>query len=266
MLEYKGLPFEEVNVDLGKKPPHFTETYAAISLDAEARAKAPILEVGLPGEPGHVRLIESEVVARYLEDAFPSPPMQPVDPARRALGNLFTATFTELLANTYNTCLGAKSQEKVDQAMVAIRRGLHAVEQGLVRYGSDQGPFFEGEEFGFVEAMTGPFVARMLVNLKHHRGVDILAMQDLPRAGRWMKAICDHPAVVNTTPSEKSLLAIPPFLQPFLKLHCSPESAAAVPTSAAAAEAAFASSVDAGLIHKGKAPRDRSGGDGRSKL
>lgn len=266
MLEYKGLPFEEVNVDLGRKPPHFSETYAAISLDAEARAKAPILEVGFLGEPGHVRLIESEVVARYLEDAFPSPPMQPADPARRALGNLFAATFTELLANTYNVCLGAKSQKGVDQAMVAIRRGLFAVEQGLARYGSSQGPFFEGSELGIVEALTAPFVVRMLINMKHHRGVDVLAMQDLPRAGKWMKAICDHPAITNTLPSDKSLLAIPPFLEPFFKTHCSQESVAAVPTSAAAAEAAFAATVDTGLIHKGRAPRDRSAGDAKPRL
>lgn len=266
MLEHKGLPFEEVNVDLGRKPPHFSDAYAAISLDFGARAKAPILEVGQPGEPGHVRLIESEVVARYIEDAFPSPPMQPSDPARRALGNLFVATFTELLANTYNVCLGSKTQQKVDEAMVTIRRGLFAVEKGLEQIGSGQGPFFEGAELGIVEALTGPFVVRMLVNLRHHRGVDILAMDDLPKARAWMQAICTHPAIINTTPSEKSLLAIPPFLEPFFKTHCSPESVAAIPASAAAGEAAFAASVDAGLVHKGKAPRDRSRDESKSKL
>lgn len=264
MLDYKGLPFEEVNVDLGKKPKHFTMTYAEISIDVEARAKAPILEVGSPGEPGHVRLIESEPVARYIEDAFPTPPMQPTDPARKALGNMFVTTFMELLANQYSFCLGAKSQAKVDSTMVDIRRGLFAIESGLEKYSAGTGPFFEGTELGIVEALTAPFVVRMLINMKRHRGVDILAMEDIPRAAAWMTAIRDHPALTNTTPSDKSLCAIPVFLEPFFQATCSAEAATARPRSAAAAEAAFAATIDAGLVHKGKAPRDRSDTVGRS--
>merc|ERR1711971_1393371 len=157
-------------------------------MDSEARAAAPILEVGSPGEPGHVKLVESEVVARYLEDAFPQPPMQPIDPARKAFGNLFVATFMNLLQTQYNMCLGAKTQKHVDSAMTAIRRGLFAVDNGLEKYGKSPGPFFEGSELGIVEALTGPFVVRMLVNMRDHRGVDILAMDDVPRAASWMKA------------------------------------------------------------------------------
>lgn len=261
MLVEKGIPFEEVNVDLGKKPQHFIDAYAAIAMDPEARAKAPILEVGEPGTLGYVRLIESEVVARYIEDAFPRPAMQPVDPARKAEGSMFVVTFMEIVNPNYMQILGAKTQQKVDDAWVGIRRGLFAVEVGLERYRTGT-PFF-GDAFGIVEALVAPFVIRMLLNVKTHRGIDILALSDVPAAVAWMAAIRDHPSVADTSPSEKSLCAIPPFLEPFFKTVVSPEMQMAKPTSAAAEEAKFAASVDAGLVHKGKAPRDRSGTSSR---
>eukprot|EP00666_Eupelagonemidae_sp_cell4sb_P017596 gene17596-20651_t len=83
-------------------------------------------------------------------------------------------------------------------------------------------PFFNGT-FGLAEALVAPFVIRMLVNTKHHRGVDLLAQDDLPGTVAWMRAIREHP---SCTPKE--------------------------------AEAAFAASIDAGLKQVGKQARDRS--------
>lgn len=217
-------------------------------MDPEARAKAPILEVGKPGEPGHVRLVESEVISRYLEDAFPDPPMQPCDPACRAKGNLFVATFMELVTTNYMMILAAKTQDKVDQAWVGVRRGLFAVDIGLSRY-SIGDPFF-GESFGLVEALCAPFVIRMLLNVKKHRGVDIMAFEDLPRATLWMAAIRNHPSVLDTSPSEKSLCTIPAYLEPFFQATVSPKVHQAKPSSPAASEATFAASIDAGLAYK----------------
>lgn len=252
----KGLPFEEINVDLGNKPKHFSEAYASIAMDPEGRAAAPILEVGKPGEPGYVRLVESEVVARYLVDAFPDPPMKPSDPARCAEGNMFVTTFMGLVASSYNLILAAKTQEDVDKAWKGIRRGLFAVEVGLKRYRTGE-PFF-GERFGLVEALCAPFVIRMLCNVKKHRGVDMMEMQDLPLSLSWMAAIRAYPSVVETSPEEKSLCKIQPYLEPFFKATVSPEVRLAKPSTAADAEAKFAAAIDAGLVHNGKAPRDRS--------
>merc|ERR1712151_299138 len=134
--------------------------------------------------------------------------MQPKDPARKALGHMFTVTFMELLKNKYEKCMEAKSQDQVDSAMVGIRRGLFAINTGLEKYSVGVGPFFEGTDFGIVEALTAPFVVRMLVNLRWHRGVDILAMEDVQRAAAWMNVIREHPAVVNTTPADNSLRSI----------------------------------------------------------
>jgi|ERR1712096_321437 len=221
-----------------------------------ARAKAPILEVGMPGEAEYTRLIESETIARYLEDAFPSPPMQHVHPARRAEGNMLVSAFMELVVHNYDRLLSAKSQADIDQAWRGMRRGLFATEAGLERYGT--GTLFFGEAFGIVEALCAPFVIRMLINVKKHRGIDVLAFDDLPRTVSWMSAIRDHPSVSGTSPAEKSLGKIPPFLEPFFAATVSPDVRMVKPSSAVAAEAAFAASIDTGLVHKGKAPRDRS--------
>jgi len=191
-----------------------------------------------------------------LEDAFPSPPMQPADPARRAEGNMLVTSFMELVVDSYNRLLFAKTQENLDAAWTGLRRGLFAVETGLGRYRT--GATFFGETFGIVEALCAPFVIRMLINVKMHRGIDMLSLEDLPGTVSWMAAIRDHASVVDTSPAEKSLGTIPPYLEPMFKATVSPEVRMAKPTSAVVAEAAFAASIDAGLVHKGKAPRDRS--------
>lgn len=226
-------------------------------MDVEARAKAPILEVYFPGEARHVRLIESEVIARYLDDAFPKPPMQPAEPGRKALGNMFVASFMEHVVPSYMSLLAAKSQDRVDAAWVGLRRGLFAVEVGLERYRTGTTAFF-GETFGLVEALCAPFIIRMLLNVKKHRGVDILALADLPRTLEWVVAIRDSASVVETSPSDKSLCALPPYLEPFFQASVSKAVQGARPVSSTAAEAAFAATVDFGLVKQGKSARDRS--------
>lgn len=233
-------------------------------MDPEARAKAPILEVGKPGDPDYVKLIESEVVARYLDDAFPTPPLQPSHPGRKAEAHMLATTFMDLVMPSYNMVLGGKTQAGIDKAFVGLRRGLFAVENGLKQYSTGT-PFFNGT-FGLVEALVAPFVLRMLVNTKHHRGVDLLATGDLPRTVAWMRAIQQHPSCVETTPSDKSLCAIPPFMQPFFKGVVSPGVQSARPKTAKEAEAAFAASIDKGLVHTGKAARDRTKESDRNQV
>merc|ERR1719316_1455691 len=100
--------------------------------------------------------------------------MEPSDPARRAIGNMFVSTFMEIVASNYQNLMAAKTQEKVDSSWVGIRRGLFAVEVGLQQYRT--GSSFFHQTFGLVEALVAPFIVRMLLNVKHRRGVDILSL------------------------------------------------------------------------------------------
>src|SRR6185503_17257558 len=69
-LHEKGIPFEE---DSSVKPSQKPE-YLALS----PMGKVPYLEVD------GARLIESEVILEYLEDAYPQKPLLPKDPLARA--------------------------------------------------------------------------------------------------------------------------------------------------------------------------------------
>eukprot|EP00931_Biecheleriopsis_adriatica_P000635 TRINITY_DN100718_c0_g1_i1.p1 TRINITY_DN100718_c0_g1~~TRINITY_DN100718_c0_g1_i1.p1 ORF type:complete len:170 (+),score=23.04 TRINITY_DN100718_c0_g1_i1:415-924(+) len=163
----------------------------------------------------------------------------------------------ELVVAGYMSCLAAKSQQLVDDAFKQIRRGLFAVERGLEKYSTGRGPFFDGA-FGVVEALCSPFVVRVVVNLKKHRGIDVLDCQDLPLTCRWMKAIREYPAVVDTTPADKSLTAIPPYIEPFFKSSISTEVRLSKPSNAEAAEQRFAAMIDSGRVHQGRSAHDRS--------
>merc|ERR1719188_111884 len=72
----KGIPFEEKQVELAaeKRSQEFLDMYASMALDPKASekklGKVPILEHGEPGTPEYVKLIESNVIMEYIEDAW----------------------------------------------------------------------------------------------------------------------------------------------------------------------------------------------------
>ena len=69
-LAEKGLPFETVSFERGKRPPELE--------GLSPRAKSPTLF------DGEARIYESLAVLEYLEDRYPQPPLLPPVPFHRA--------------------------------------------------------------------------------------------------------------------------------------------------------------------------------------
>ena len=84
---------------------------------------------------------------------------------------LFIQTFTELVSPTVFSSMAAKDVPAVHKQFCTLLRGMIALDACLCKYGSGELPgYFFGDCFTLAEALTAPFVVRLLVTLKEHRG------------------------------------------------------------------------------------------------
>lgn len=107
-------------------------------------------------------LYDSRVVAEYLDERFPHPPLMPVDPVSRARSRLalfrIEKDWYELLPD-----LEGGDSRKADKARKALRESLVA---SADVFGAK--PFFLSDEYTLVDATVAP----MLWRLKHY-GIEL---------------------------------------------------------------------------------------------
>jgi len=222
----KEVQFDLVTVQLNNKPEWYKRLYRSVHPDPRARAKVPILEVGKPNQPGYIKLVESEVVARFVARHWRSQgtALLPEDAVREARMNLFVQQFMDGMSASLFTFPAAKSGAAVSKHFETIVNALQAVQRAFQLHGEQttSGPYFFGEQYSLAETLTAPFVVRMIPIFKHHRGVDVLCLCEALGASelkRWMQAVCERPSTVQSLPAENSLLALAPYMQPFFEYH-----------------------------------------------
>src|SRR5919201_4293541 len=81
VLAEKGVAYDTVQVDLDDRPVWIYEK--------NPLGRVPVLEE----EESGLLLPESAVIAEYLEERFPDPPLWPGDPAERARGRVLVHRF-----------------------------------------------------------------------------------------------------------------------------------------------------------------------------
>lgn len=163
------------------------------------------------------QMVESGIVAQYIAEKYSDvgTPLIPPEPEERAYMQLFIQTFTELVSPIVFSSMAAKDVPAVQKQFCTLLRGMVALNACLCKYGSGELPaYFFGNSFTLAEAMTAPFVVRMLVTLKEHRGVDLMhccAQMSLFRLSQWISAVSKRESVQKSTPAERSLAQIAPY-------------------------------------------------------
>src|SRR3954451_2095181 len=114
VLAEKAIPHETVVVDLDDR--------AAWIYEKNPLGRVPVLEEGA------FLLPESEVIAEYLEERFPDPPLLPADPAERALARLAVKRFDDRLRRDYYRLRRGDegARERVEERLAELDAELEA--------------------------------------------------------------------------------------------------------------------------------------------
>ena len=189
----KGVPFEE---DASCTPSQKDDFLARSPM-----GKVPFLELG----DGR-RLVESEVIAEYLEDAYPGKPLLPKDPFERAkVRELLTVMelHLELPARRLyrEVFFGGKVSDEVKQSVQKdIAKGVRAL-KALVKFE----PYIAGH--GLTLADCAAFVHLPLVSLTTKLAYGGDALQDLAPLKPYLKMLGERPAFAKVNEDRKAAQA-----------------------------------------------------------
>lgn len=186
----KGVPFEE--------DPTCTPSQKDEFLARSPMGKVPFLEL----DDGR-RLAESEVIAEYLEDAYPQKPLLPKDPFERAkVRELVTVTelHLELPARRLyrGVFFGGKVSDEVKQSVQKdLAKGVRAL-KALVKFD----PYIAGRELTLADCAA--FVHLPLVSLatKLAFGRDVL--EDIAPLKPYLKMLGERPAFRKVNEDRKA--------------------------------------------------------------
>jgi glutathione S-transferase len=189
----KGVPFEE---DAGCSPSQKDDFLARSPI-----GKVPFLELD-----GGRRLSESEVIAEYLEEAFPQKPLLPRDPFERAKVRelvKFMELHVELVARRlYGPAFFKRpvSDEVKQTAEKDLAKGMRAFKT-LVKFD----PYIAGRELTLADCAA--FVHLPLVSLatKHVLGRD--ALDEMPQWKPYLKMLAERPAFRQVNDDRKAAQA-----------------------------------------------------------
>ncbi len=188
-LHEKGVPFEEdCNVRPSQKP-----EYLALS----PMGKVPFMEVG------GTRLIESEVILEYLEDAYPQKPLLPKDPLERArVRELVTVIelHLELVARRLYPAafFGGTASDSTKQSVEKeLAKGVRAL-KALGKFS----PFIAGADFTLADCAAAVHLPVVSLATKLTYGRDFL--EELPQMKAYLKMLGERPAVAKVNADRRA--------------------------------------------------------------
>jgi glutathione S-transferase len=165
VLAEKEIEHELVQCDLDDRPAFLYELNPP-------DGRVPILE-----EDALV-LPESPVIAEYLEERFPDPPLLPADPAERALARLHVERFDDFGDPYYDLYFRrpAGSLDRIGAALAALDRRL------------EESPYLAGRAYTLADVAYVPWILRLEARL----GIGI---EPYPWVGAWLERLLERPAV-----------------------------------------------------------------------
>jgi glutathione S-transferase len=190
----KGVPFEE---DATCAPSQKDEVLARSPL-----GKVPWLEL----ENGR-RLVESQVIAEYLEEAYPEKPLLPRDPFERAKVReliTFIEWYAEMVARRlYGQAFFGKGpvSDAAKQAVESeLSKGLRAL-KGMAKFA----PFIAGRELTLADCAAFVHLPLLTLSTRIVYGRDFL--EDIPQVKPYLKMLAERPAFAKVNEDRKAAQA-----------------------------------------------------------
>ncbi|XP_068143251.1 pyrimidodiazepine synthase [Drosophila tropicalis] len=146
VLDAKQIAHHKIFIDLIDKPEWYKE-YSPLG-------KVPALQLtNLKDQP---TLIESLVIAQFLDEQYPERKLFPTDPLQKAQDRILIERFSPVVSALYPvlTCNPNAPQD----ALQNFEKALDVFEQELTSRGT---PYFAGEKIGIVDYMIWPWFERI---------------------------------------------------------------------------------------------------------
>jgi len=163
VLAEKDVPYEPVVIDLADRPPWIYQKNPS--------GKVPILE------DDDWILPESAVIAEYLEERFPDPPLLPADAGERGLARLLVFRFDDFSDPYYALRRGEDGAAEAFAAELAHLDGL-----------LEHMPYLTGRSYGLTDIDYVPWVIRA-------RDMLGLSLVEYPALAEWLGRLTERPAV-----------------------------------------------------------------------
>lgn len=163
VLAEKDVPYDAVEIDLADRP--------AWLYEKNPSGKVPVLD-----EDGWI-LPESAVIAEYLDERYPEPPLWPADPGERAAGRLLVHRFDDFSRPYYAFRRGEEGARARFEEELDWLDGLLA---GM--------PWLSGRAFGLADIAFLPWVLRA-------RDLLGIELDGRPALAAWVERACERPSV-----------------------------------------------------------------------
>ncbi len=178
VLAEKNLPYETVPVDLrahAQKTPEF--------LKLNPNGKVPVIT------DGYTVLYESCIINEYLDEKYPTPPLMPQDPAKKAKARILTDYGLNHLEGPYQKLRMEMMKHENEQNKDGIAVAQAELRKLLQRLDNEIGDqsYLVGD-FSLVDAALIPRFIRL-------EGFGVLPDKSLPRLGSYVERMKQRSAI-----------------------------------------------------------------------
>jgi glutathione S-transferase len=185
---------------------HVDDSSCKPSQDEAFIARSPMGKVPFLELDDGRRLAESEVIAEYLEEAYPQKPLLPKDPYERAKVReliTFMELHLELVARRLYGQVFFKrdvSEEVKQSAQKDLAKGIRAFKT-LVRFD----PYIAGKELTLADCAAFVHLPLVALATKHAFGRDVL--DEVPQVKPYLKMLGERPAFQKVNEDRKAAQA-----------------------------------------------------------
>jgi glutathione S-transferase len=178
VLEEKAIAYRITEIDLGRKPDWF--------LELSPYGKVPVLRRGADA------VFESAIINEYLEELFPTPPLLPADPGRRATARFWIDFANVKLTPTWYKLLLAQDRPLREELKRELGDHFLAMERDGIGRLAGGGPYWMGPELTLVDIAFYPWFERLPVMATYR---DFRLSEECPKLKAWAAVMAGRPSV-----------------------------------------------------------------------
>ncbi|XP_030570778.1 pyrimidodiazepine synthase isoform X1 [Drosophila novamexicana] len=182
VLAAKQIPHHKIYIDLSEKPEWYT--------DYSPLGKVPAIQLtAVDGQPA---LVESLVIAEYLDEQYPGRSLFPADPLQKAQDKILIERLAPAVSAVYPVLF---TKNPPADALPNFEQALDVFEQELTKRGT---PYFGGQQIGMVDYMIWPWFERFPALKFVHADKYELDKTRYAKLLQWVELVAQDEAIKQT--------------------------------------------------------------------